>query len=179
MAYAHDMSPAGTPRELEVRRSRSRGLLLGVVLAATVVALAAWYVTHPAALPAPDRTVTASAPVGGTVYVGVYSSPAEDGRTLALRRATVPTDADLGDGVSVLVCRGGGFAVTTDPSAFCGDLVDADGSTLHPGDSLAVGISSDAAVEATLGPVSVSFREGAQWGTQDVGPRIEVAFAPR
>lgn len=173
------MVAAGSPRELEVGRSRSRRLLLGLLVAVALAALGAWYATHPAPLPASDRTVTASAPVGGTVYVGVYSSPAADGRTLTVRRATVPSDVDLADGVSVLVCRGGGFSVTTDPSAFCSDLVAADGASLHPGDTLAVGISSDAAVEATLGPVSLAYREGVQWGTQDVGPTIRAAFATR
>ncbi len=183
MAYAHGMVAAGSPRELEVGRSRSRKLLLGLLLALVLAALAAWYATHPAPLPAPDRTVAASAPAGGSVYVGVYSSPATDGRTLDIRRTTVPTDVDLGDGVSVLVCRGGGFSVTADPSAFCGDLAMTDASseqeTLRPGDTLVVGISSDAAIEATLGPVSLAYREGLQWDTQDVGPRIAVTFLPR
>ena len=179
MTYAQRMVGVGSSRELEVGRSRSRGLLLGVLLALALAGLAAWYATHPAPLPVPERTVTASAPVGGTVYVGVYSSRGADGRTLSIRRATVPAEVDLGDGVSVLVCRGGGFSVTTDPSAFCGDLADAAGATLQPGDTLVVGVSSDAAVEGLVGPVALTYREGLQWGTQDVGPRIAVTFATR
>lgn len=180
VTYAHGMIAAASPRSLEVAGSRTRTVAVSLLVGLLLVVAAAWYVTHPAPLPTQTETVPASAPVGGTVYVGLYFSPADAaGRSLSIDEVAVPANVDLGDGVAALICRDGAFSVTADPDAFCRSLDPAENETLEPGDTLALGISSVTALEAELGPATVSYREGLQWGTHEVGPPIGVTFRDR
>lgn len=164
--------------ELGVRRAPA-GWLLWLALAVIVVALAGWYATHPNPLPTEETPVLASTPAGEPVYVGVLVPDAESDRTLHIRSIDVDPLGDLPVSVSGLVCQGGAVAVTSDPETFCSGLVDAAGASVGPGDVLVIRVHGVLAGEVELGRVQVSFREGLQWGTDDVGPPVTVSFLSR
>jgi len=153
----------------------ARWLWLAGALA--VVLWAAWWMTHPAALPTPDREVTGSTPAKVPVYVGLLG-PADDlDRTLHITDVTVPITADPGGAeATALVCRHGSISVTRDPATFCESVDDARGQTLRlgDGDQLIVRVTSHMTGHVRLDPVLVTYREGLQFATQRTGPRVEI-----
>jgi hypothetical protein len=163
--------------DLTVGRSRL-GLYLGLVLALALVGVAAWFVVHPSPLPTSDRTLAASTPVEVPVYVGVYSGSQTD-RRLDLTGVHVNAPADTTAAVTVQVCVGGSLSVTADPKEFCTRIIPAAGASLGPDDTLMLQIQSPTAGTLVLDDLEISYREGIQWGTQPVGPRVRVTFLPR
>ena len=162
---------------LQVRRSRGSRLALVAVVAAALVALAAWFVTHPAAPGTSGADLHASVPTGEAVYLGVYTPDAGSGRTLHLSRVDVRHTGDAT--VETLVCRSCALGVTTAPATFCRGLVPARGTALAPGDQLVLRVAS-----SSEGPVRVSrprltYRDGVQWGSHDAGHRAAVTFLAR
>lgn len=168
---------AATGSDLTVGRTRL-GLYLGAALALALLGVAAWYVLHPSPLPTSDRTVEASTPVGTPVYVAVYSGSRTD-RSLTLSSVHVNASVDSTAEVAAKVCAGGSLSVTADPAGFCAAILPAAGSALGPDDTLMLEISSDTAGTLVLDDLEVSYREGIQWGTQPVGPRVSVTFLSR
>jgi hypothetical protein len=166
----------GSP-DLTVGRTRL-GLYLGVVLALVLVAVAAWFMLHPSPLPTSDRTLEVRTPVGAPVYVAVYSGSRTD-RTIQLSSVHVNAPADSTAEVTARVCAGGSLSVTADPAGFCTRVLPAAGASLGPDDTLMLEISSDTAGTLVLDDLQVSYREGLQWGTQPVGPRVSVTFLSR
>ena len=154
------------------------GLYLGLSLALVLVGVAAWFALHPAPLPTSGRTVMARTPVGVPVYVAVYSGSQTD-RTIHLSSVHVNAPADSTAEVTARVCVGGSLSVTTDPTGFCSRVLPAAGTALGPDDSLVLEIQSSAAGTLDLDDLQVSYREGLQWGTQPVGPRVSVTFLSR
>lgn len=164
--------------DLRLRRARwSR--LLWLALAVVVIAVAAWYATHPTPLPTTAATVTASTPVGEPVYVGVLAPTAEEDRTLVVRGFDVDATGDVPVDLQAKICRGGAIAVTSEPETFCTSLVNAVGTSIGPGDVLVLEISSTSAGEVELGRVHVTYREGLQWGSSEAGPPVTVTFLSR
>jgi hypothetical protein len=170
------MTDARTPRNLQVRRSRGRMVALVVAVAAAAAAFAVWFVTHPPALPAPDEPVDVSVPLFQPVYVGVYDGDGTD-RTLHISEVSLDVEGEAT--VALMVCRDGAVSVTSEPTAFCTSLDDANGATIEPGDALVLEISEDESGEATIHPAEVSYRDGIRWGTQPVGPTVEATFVSR
>ncbi len=171
------MTDARTPRSLQVDRSRRGRVLLWIAAVAVAVGFGAWFVTHPAPLPAPDEPVEVQLPLGEAVYVGIYSPAADDDRTLHISQVTLDVDGEAR--VATLVCHDGTLSVTTEPDTFCTSLTDAEGATLEPGDGLVLEILDDEPGEATIEPVEITFRDGLRWGTQPVGPTVEATFVSR
>jgi hypothetical protein len=166
-----------TGSDLAVGRTRL-GLYLGVVLALVLVGVAAWFVLHPSPLPTTERTVEASTPVGTPVYVAVYSGSRAD-RAIRLSSVHVNAPADSTAEVTARVCAGGSLSVTADPTRFCTRVLPAAGASLGPDDTLMLEIRSATAGTLVLDDLEVSYREGLQWGTQPVGPRVRVTFLSR
>ena len=66
--------------------------------------------------------------------------------------------------------------MTSDPTTFCTRLVDAEGATVSPGDVLVLELTSTLPGEVLVDRVRLSYRDGLQWATQEVGPQVEVTF---
>lgn len=171
------MTDARTPRSLQVVRTRRALVMLWIVAVALVVVFGAWFVTHPPSLPVPDQPVEVQIPLGEAEYVGLYSSAAEDERTLHISGVSIDVDGEAT--VAALVCKEGTLSVTNDPETFCSSLVEAEGATLEPGDGLVLEVLEDEPGAVTIEPVEISYRDGVQWGTQPVGPTVEATFVSR
>ena len=166
-----------TSASLSVQRSRSRRWLVVLVCLVAVVAGGAWYSTHPSALPTPPGPVEATTPAGSPIYVGIYTPDPDGGRTLTVRDLDVdPLSDTVPVSVIGLVCKDGSVGVTTDPSAFCGDLVRAEGESVGPGDVLVVQVYGETPGMVELDRVRLTFREGLRWGSAEVGPPIVATF---
>ena len=170
------MTVARTPRSLQVERSRRGRLLLWLAAIAVAVGFGAWFVTHPAPLPLPEDPVEVSIPIGEADYVGIYN-PADDDRTLHISQVAIGVDGEAK--VAALVCKDGTLSETTEPETFCTSLVEAEGATLEPGDGLVLEIVGNEPAEVTIEPAELSYRDGARWGTQPVGPTVEATFVRR
>jgi hypothetical protein len=172
------MTDARTPLNLRVERSRRGLVLLWIAALAVAFAFGAWFVTHPAPLPAPDEPVAVDVPLGEAVYIGVYDPSADDDRTLHISQATIKVDGAAT--VVARVCRDGTISVTSQPEEFCSTVTDAAGATLEPGDGLVLEIlDANETGDATIAPMEISFRDGIRWGTQPVGPTVEATFLSR
>jgi hypothetical protein len=154
---------------LVVRQRGRVRVAIGSVFALLFAALAVWYVNSPSALPTSDATVNASTVAGRPVYLGVFAATHEFARTLHLSGVKVSTTANTQVEVVPYLCRDGSLAVTTDPDAFCGELVNPEGQTFAPGDSIVLEVSSDETAIAVIDRVRLGFREGIQWGTREAG----------
>ena len=160
-------------------RARPRLLLVGGVLALLLAALMAWWQSsEPEGLPVSDTVVNASTKVGRPVYIGVFTAGADFGRSLHLSgvkvRATSNTDVSL----TPLLCRGGNIGVTSDPSAFCRELVDPEGQTLRAGDGIVLQVVTDEPAVAVIDPVRLAFRENLRWATEPAGAGAVVRVLP-
>ena len=167
----------GGSADLTVGRTRF-GLYLGVAMALALIGVAGWFMLHPSPLPTSDRTVEVRTPVGVPVYVAIYSGTRTD-RTIQLSSVHVNAPAESTAQVTAQVCAGGSLSVTTDPAGFCTRVSPASGTSLGPDDTLMLEIRSPTAGTLVLDDVQVSYREGLQWGTQPVGPRVSVTFLSR
>lgn len=155
------MSAAST---LEVSTPHRWSRVAWILPLLALLAVVAWYATHPTALPAPQQATEATAPAGTPVYVGMFSA---DDRTLTVRGIDIEVE---GGEASPLICRGGNLAVTTEATAFCTETVDAEtGATLQPGDQLVLEVTGDAGATVAVQAPQVSFREGMQFGTSETG----------
>ena len=164
---------------LEVRqRAQSRWVLLATGIA-LLVGLGIWYVNSPSALPTSNATVNASAVAGQPIYLGVFAATDDFERTLHLSGVKVHTTANTHVEVVPLLCRDGSLSVTTEPDAFCGELVNPEGETFGPGDSIVLEVSSEETAIAVIDRVELGFREGLQWGTREVGSRAIVSIRAR
>lgn len=158
---------------------RSRLLLVGGIVLLVLAGLMAWWQsTEPEALPLSDTQVNASTPVDRPVYLGVFTTGAGFGRTLHVSgvkiRATSNTDVSL----TPLLCRGGNIGVTTDPQAFCTELVDPEGQDLQAGDSIVLQVVSDEPAVAVVEPVRIAFRESLRWTTVPAGSSAVIRVLP-
>lgn len=158
-----------SPGPLEVRH-RARARLVAAVLGGIIaVAMVSWHMNHPAELPTQEGPIRASTTAGTPVYVGAFVPPADFERDLSLSGVKVHTTANTEVSVVPLLCRGGGFAVTTAPEPFCDELVDPEGERFEVGDSIVLEVSSEDSAIAVIDRVRLGFREGLQWGTEAAG----------
>lgn len=164
---------------LEVRqRGRSRWVLL-VIGVTLLVGLGIWYVNSPSGLPTSNATVNATAVAGQPVYLGVFAATDEFERTLHLSGVKVHTTANTQVEVVPHLCRNGSISVTTEPEAFCGELVNPEGESFGPGDSIVLEVSSEETAIAVIDRVRLGFREGLQWGTSEAGSSAIVTIQAR
>jgi hypothetical protein len=165
------------PSSLEVprrprRAGRSRLWRVAAVVAAVVLVAGwiVWYVLTPDDLPVQGRRAEAAGVAGTPVYVGVFTMPDGD-RTIHVSAVDVPVAQGDGSSVAVepVVCRGGSIGVTTVPEDFCEEVVDGADRELGSGDSVALRLVAETPGTVSVDRISISFRDGIRWGTQDVG----------
>jgi hypothetical protein len=168
---------SGTSSDLAVRRTPVWRLLGGLLLVIGLIAFLAWQANHPTALPTENRTVSANTPVEEPVYVGVASGI--PGRTLHLSGVKVHTTSNTDVSVTPLLCRNGRIEATTDPAAFCDDLINPEGQDFGPGDSIVLQVLSSVPALAVIDPVRLGFRENFQWGTFPTGAGAVVQVLAR
>jgi len=164
---------------LVVGPRKRAGLVVGIVIATLLAGLAVWYVNSPAALPTSGDTINASTTAGRPVYLGVFPGNGDFDRTLQLSGVKVRTTANTQVEVIPHLCRDGALSVTTDPEAFCGELVNPEGRTFAPGDSIVLEVSSNETAIAVIDRVRLGFREGLQWGTLEAGSPAIVSIQAR
>lgn len=160
------MTTAGAPLEVSTRRRAVRWALVAALALALGLVLA-WYATHPPALATSEDTRRASTPVGTPVYVGMYAAPA--GRTVSVDGVKVRATANTEVEVAPLLCRGGSPVVTSDPGAFCRELVAPAGERLRPGDSVVVEVSAEAPAVVVLDRIRIGYQDGVRAATQQAG----------
>jgi len=170
--YLHDDA-------LVVRRSRANKWvwLLGIL---TFAAVAAWWMTHPEGF-ARGGSFDAETPAGQPMFIGVLGPSSDSARTLRLSDVNARvSEAPSGTEATVLICRGGAIGTTSDASAFCAELVEAKGETFYYGDrtmeQLVLRITAPSAGTVEVDGVSVTFREGLQFGTETVGPHVTLTI---
>ncbi|MDT0203315.1 hypothetical protein [Nocardioides sp. AE5] len=171
------MSPSTVlpPPGLEITPRRwLRWLWIPVVFA--VLAVGLWWLGHPQDLATQDRTASAQATVGRTVYLGVTDT-SQAGRTVRVTEVTVPEAKGGTASVKALICVDGSIAQTTDATRFCSALVDAADRDLRIGtDQLILSITAQDAATIELDRVRVAFRDGLQRGESAAGPTFAVTF---
>lgn len=165
------------PAGLTVRRTRWSRAALGGIFAVGTLGLVVWHVNHPDALPTDDRVVSASTPVDEPVYVGVARGVQD--RTLHLSGVKVHATSNTDVSITPLLCRGGRIEATTDPAAFCTDLVNPEGEAFGVDDSIVLQLTSDQPAVAVIDRVRLGFREGLQWGTAPTGSSAVVRVLAR
>ncbi|MCW2792571.1 MAG: hypothetical protein JWO76_1669 [Nocardioides sp.] len=163
---------------LQVRRSRSWPILWVLVVVA-LVGVGAWFATHPQPLETSDEALAATTPVAVPVYLGVFTPPRDWDRDLHISSVETQSAGDAAVTIETLVCHGGAVHVTSAPDAFCTDLDAASGGELGAGDSLVVQVTGQTPGTATIDRVRLSYRDGLQWATQEVGRPAVVTVLSR
>ncbi|MCW2843274.1 MAG: hypothetical protein JWN22_1190 [Nocardioides sp.] len=163
---------------LQVRRSRAWPILW-VLLAAVLVAVGAWFATHPSPLPTSGDALAATTPVAVPVYLGVFTPPGDWDRDLHVSGVETSSAGDASVAVVVLVCHGGALHVTSAPGTFCSRLEPVSGATLGAGDSLVIQVTGETPGTAEVDRVRLSYRDGVQWATQEVGRPTVVTVLSR
>ncbi len=150
-----------------------------VVVLVVLLAVIGWVSTHPEALATTDATVRAETPVGESVYLGVFATPADFDRTLHIAGVRVFASATAEVTIVPHVCHGGSLNVTTTPESFCAELGPTEGATLESGDEIVLEIVGDAPSVVDIDRVRIAYRDGLQWATQDAGARSLVSILAR
>lgn len=162
---------------LEVRRRPRAALAAWAVVVAIVAGLAFWFVTSPPAPATTDAVVRASTPTGQDVYVAVV--PGQADRTLRISGVLVHVDAEVPVEVEPLLCRGGSPRVTSEPAAFCAELVTPDGRGLRPKDSILLRVRGEYAGVTRIDRVRLAYRDGIRRATRPAGAPAEVTVLGR
>jgi len=158
------------------RRWASKWLwLAGLVILAGA---GAWWITHPDGF---GRTghYDVQTPAGRPTFVGILGPNSGPGRTIKISDVTARImHAPAGTEAVALICRGGAIGSTSDANAFCAELVDAAGETLHYGEAtmeqLVLRITSPTPGDVEVDGVTLTFRDGLRSGSAHVGPTISV-----
>jgi hypothetical protein len=164
--YCQAMITAGAPLEVSARRRVVRWAVVGALVLALAVVVA-WYSAHPPVLATSTDTRRASTPVDTPVYVGMYAAARD--RTLSVDGVKVHATANTEVEVAPLLCKGGALVVTSDPEAFCRELVAPAGERLEPGDSVVVEVRADVPAVVVLDRVRIGYQEGIRAATQPAG----------
>ncbi len=171
------MSIMGT--DLSIRRHPKLGLVAGVLVLALVIAMMVWRAQNPSALPLSSRTISATTPVGSAIYVGMFHGGNDLNRSLHLSGVKVHATSNTEVSLTPLLCKDGAVEVTTDVTPFCSAILNPEGETLSPSDSIVVRVSSDVPAIAVIDPIRLGFREALQWGTLPAGAGAVVQVVAR
>jgi hypothetical protein len=162
-------------------RGRSRwAVRAGWFTALAVFAVLTGYVaTSPEALPTSDEVVTASTPVDRPVFLGVFQADASFGRSLTISGVKVFAESTVPVTITSHVCRGGSLGVTTEPEAFCAELVPTEGATLAAGDEVVLEVTGAEPGTVRIERVRLAYRDRLQWATQFAGsPALVTIIGP-
>ena len=167
------------PEDLAVvHRPRAR-LALTVVGVAAVLGAVVWYVNNPATLATAAEPVVASTPAGVPVHLGVFAAGPDFDRSLTLNGVRVEVSSEMPVEVEPLLCRGGSFRVTSDPDAFCEELVGTEGEALGSGDTVVLRVSAARPGAVSIARVRLAFGEGIQRGVRPAGAPSRVVVLGR
>jgi hypothetical protein len=110
------------------------------------------------------------------VNVGIE---APTGRTLHISSVKVDWHGKpAGASWVAYVCKGGALGFTPNPKPFCASVEKAKGATLNTDkDQLFIAVNASEAQILKVDDIRIGFREGLQWGTRSIGPKIEVTVA--
>ncbi|NPC96521.1 hypothetical protein [Nocardioides sp. zg-DK7169] len=168
-----------SPAPLALSSSPRVRLALSVVGVAALLGAVAWYVNSPAALPTSKEAVVASTPAGTPVHVGVFGAGADFDRSLTMSGVRVRVVSDVPVEVEPLLCRHGSFRVTTDPLAFCEEVLDSEDVEFGAGDTVALRVSGTEPGTVRIEPVRLAFAEGLQRGVRTAGASSQVTLLAR
>jgi hypothetical protein len=146
---------------------------------AVLVAMAAWVSTHPDHLGTVEAKVVASSPVTEPVYLGVYTAPADFGRSLHVAGVRVFASSTADVTITPHLCRGGSLHVTTTPQSFCSELGQTEDATLEGGDEIVLEVVGSTPAVVEIDRVRIAYRDGLQWATQDAGAPSQVTILAR
>lgn len=175
MPYAPAMPEDSTRPALRVTPGTLLRRLVLVVAAIAGLLFVWWFVTSPSSLPTRPGHVTAVTTTGRPVYVGVWTTDADFGRTLDVAGVRLRAEATVEVDLEPLLCRGGSVGVTSDPAPFCRELLDPAGAQLRAGDSLLVRLVADEPGAVYLDRPAIAFREGPRWGNREAGTEAVLA----
>jgi hypothetical protein len=146
---------------------------------AVLLTMVGWVSTHPDPLETADAKVVASTPVTEPIYLGVYGTAADFGRSLHV--AGVRVFATSSSDVTIVphVCHGGSVNVTTTPETFCAELGPSEDAILEGGDEIVLEVVGDAPTVVDIDRIRVAYRDGLQWATQDAGAPSQVTILAR
>jgi hypothetical protein len=177
--HGDDLSRRGDDALLVRARSRWPVRLAWVVGLVLVAGVVAQVTTHPDDLPTSDKLVTASTPVGRSVYLGVFAAPADFGRTLEISGVKVFAESTVPVTITPHLCRGGSLGVTSEPGLFCAEVVDTEGATMGPGDEIVLEVTGDQPGVVDIERIRVAYRDGIRWATQFAGsPAVVTLLGP-
>ena len=167
--------PHGSAGDALGEPRQSLPLWVWVPVVAIALVILAWWMKHPADLD-PGNKVSGPTRVDQEVYVGIE---APQGRTLHIRSVRVDWHGKpRGASWDAYVCKGGALGFTPDPDPFCTSLKPAEGATLDTDkDQLVIALASSRAQTLQVDGVQLAFRQGIQWGTEPIGPKITVTVA--
>jgi hypothetical protein len=168
------------PGRLVVAPSR-RGWRITAYVAFLVAMLAVlgWVSTHPEALSTSTTRVQAQTPVGQAVYVGVFATPADFGRTLHVSGVRVFATSTTKVRIVPHICHSGSLSVTTTPETFCRSFGPTEDATLEAGDAVVLEVSGGAPGVVEIDRVRIAYRDSLQWATQDAGAPSQVSILAR
>ena len=174
------VTPPPAAGSLSVRATGRGWQVTAVVLVlALLVAVVVWVSTHPERLATTQTTVTATTPPGEPVYLGVFGTPVDFGRTLHVSGVRVFATSSVEVTITPHVCHGGSVSVTTTPESFCAELGPSEGATLEAGAEIVLEVVGDQPGVVEIDRVRIAYRDGLQWATQDAGARARVTILPR
>jgi hypothetical protein len=150
-----------------------------VAFLVVMLVLLAWVSTHPGRLTTSTTRVRAETPVGQPVYVGVFGTPADFGRTLHISGVRVFATSTAKVQIVPHVCHGGSLSVTTTPETFCGSFGPTRGATLAAGDEIVLEVSGTVPGVVEIDRVRIAYRDTLQWATQDAGAPSTVDILAR
>ena len=158
-------------------RGRARWPLRLIAAGLAVAAVLVGYVTtRPAALPTSEEVVTASTPVGQSVYLGVFQVRTGLDHVSGVKvfaTSTVPVE------ITTHVCDGGSVGVTTQPELFCSAVTDTEDVVLTPGDEIVLEVRGDEAGVVAIDRVRLGYRDGVHWATHSAGSTAVVTILSR
>jgi hypothetical protein len=99
----------------------------------------------------------------------MFAARHDFGRTLSVDGVKVDVTANTMVAVEPKLCRGGAFTSTSDPTAFCRELVDPEGNRLGPGDSLVMEVTAPLPAVVVIDRIRVGYQDGIRAGTQPAG----------
>ncbi|WP_372735606.1 hypothetical protein [Nocardioides sp.] len=151
------------------RRSTWLGRLTWLLVVIVAIVFLVGMAKHPSELPQSDERVTASIPVGDSVFLGVFAARADFGRTIHISGVKVYATSTVEVTITPHLCRGGSLGVTREPELFCTDVVDVEGAVMRPGDEVILEVRADQPGVVAIDPIRIGYRDGLQWDTQRAG----------
>ena len=123
--------------------------------------------------------MTASTPIGSSVYLGVFAAHADFGRSLEISGVKVFAVSTVPVTITPHLCKAGSLGVTSEPELFCAEVVDTEGATMSAGDEIVLEVTGAQPGVVNIERIRVAYRDGLQWATQFAGSPAVVTILSR